>query len=287
VSDGGQTVGFSEAIEQSGWGSARQREARRLCGELRKSLRCAEYAPDVDQVYKNLDSDTLVPDTPPPSRPASRADLLDGLLRRKPDPNGDLKTVADEFCHSQKMEGPEDPESTGHVLGRVWTFDGLNKLYQKSGRAGSRRRPGTLDRIISRASLRDQQDALGDMRLAPPHVDAMWSFYDPSARDDPLRNLPANRAGAVDILGLGKYHSSKERLVQWGHRLPGGHKAKKPTAWDAGVGDPHWRPGGRTRPLSANGGGTGAFSAADGRPEVVHAAVTGRDLAVKISFVVD
>jgi len=280
-------VGFEDAIRRSGWDAARQREADQVLGELRKGLECADYPPNAHQVYENQDSDPLIPDTAPPSRPASRVDLLGELLKGKADPDADLKVVADEFCRRHKMEGPGNPQSAGRLLGRVWAFDGLNKLYQKAGRAGSRRRPGVREHIINRASLRDQQDVLGDLRLAAPHVDAMWSFYDPSVPDDPLRGLPSGRAATVDILGLGKYHSSKERLVQWGHRLPRGQKAKKPTAWDAGASNPFWRPGGRTRPLSADGGGTGAFAAADGLPEVVHAPVTGRDLAVRISFVVD
>ena len=281
-------MGFREAIKQSGWGRARQHEARRLCGELRKSLRCGDYPPDADQVYKNLDADPLIPDTPPPRRPASRLALLEELLRTKPDPDGGLKAVANEFCHNHKMEGQEDPAAAGHILGRLWTRKGLNSLYQKPDRLGSRRSPSALDRILA-VSLEDQQHALGDMRLAPERVTVMWSFYDPRAPGNPLLNLPKNRAAAVDILGLGEYYyrSPNEPLVQWGHRLPVGEEAKRATAWDGGVRNPYWRPGGRTRPLSADGGGTGKFTPADGLPEVTHSPVTGRDLALRIALVAD
>jgi len=277
--DGGQTVGFAEAIEQSGWEALRQQEARRLCPELRTSLRRADYKPEPDQVYEDLDSDPLVPDTPAPRRPASRLALLDELLKV----GGDLKAAANTFCHKHKMKGPEDKRAPAHTLGRVWSFRELSDLLQSQvGGVGSAKSADLLRKTIELASLEDQEEAFADLWFGDERK-PMWSFYDPDSPHNPLGNLTGGRAATVDRLGLGEYHykGPDEELVQWGHRLPDGGKAMRPTAWDGGAKRPYWRPGGRTHPL----GTTGRFKSDGGLPEVVHAPVKGGDLAVRVSFV--
>lgn len=277
-------MGFSEAIERSGWDSARQQDARRLCTELRESLRCADYTPD-DQVYKNLDTGPLIPDTPRPRGPASRLALLDELLNNRPASADGLRKAASGFCHKHKMEGPEDEQATAHALGRVWSFRGLSNLLQsQTGELGSPKGADRLRKTIESAPLEDQDEAFGDMWLGDERR-PMWSFYDPASADDPLANLAGGRAATVDRLGLGEYHYRwpDEELVQWGHRLPDGARATSPTGWDGGARRPYWRPGGRTHPL----GTTGRFKSDGGLPEVVHAPVKGSGLSVRISFVAD
>jgi hypothetical protein len=277
-------VGFSEAIERSGWDTRRQQDARSLCTDLRKALLRADYTPD-DQVYRNLDADPLIPDTPRPHRAASRRALLGELLKR----DGHVKSVANDFCHNHKMEGPEDKRAPAHTLGRVWTFGALHRVLksQSSGVGRSSGGEHLLRTSIRSDSLDDQQAELEltECWLGEEKV-PMWAFYDPSSPDNPLRNLTDGRAAVVDRLGLGMYDEN-EALVQWGHRLSPGKEARTPTAWDGGVRNPHWRPGGRTFPLSAAGSGTGRFKSTDGLPEVVHTPVRGRDLAIRISFVAD
>lgn len=275
-------MGFSEAIERSGWDPARQQDARGVCTVLGESLRCADYTPD-DQIYKNLDTDPLIPDTPQPRPPASRLALLDELLNNRPASREGLRDAASGFCHHHKMEGPEDPQAQGHSLGRVWSFRALNDLLQSQpGELGSPKGADRLRKTIERAPLEDQKEAIGNMWLGEERR-PMWSFYDPGSPGDPLGGLNGGRAATVDRLGLGEYHYQwpDEELVQWGHRLPAGVEAKTPTGWDGGAKRAYWRPGGRTHPL----GTTGRFKSDDGLPEVVHAAVKGSSLAVRISFV--
>ncbi|MBM4039887.1 MAG: hypothetical protein FJ290_15390 [Planctomycetes bacterium] len=275
-------MGFREAIEQSGWDTARQQDAGRLCAGLRQALRRTDYTPD-DQIYKNLDCDALIPDAHRPRHPTSRLALLDELLAKRPGSPDDLKKAASDFCHDHKREGPEDKLAPAHVLGRIWSAnDLLDLLLSQMGEIGHTATNEHLRKIIERASLGDQQEALADLWLGK-ELRPMWSFYDPESPGNPLTRLSGTRATTIDRLGLGEYHYERptEELVQWGHRLPDGKKAMTPTAWDGGVKCPYWRPGGRTHPLGA----TGRFGDGDGLPEVVHAAVTGGALAVRISFV--
>jgi hypothetical protein len=186
-------VGFREAIEQSGWHPARQEKAGERCGQLRESLRCAHYAPDPGQIYKNLDTDALIPDASPRPRPASRLALLNHLLEGEPATAEDLKRAASDFCHRHKMEGPEDKKAAAHTLGRVWPFRKLSDLLlSQMGELGSEKNGDRLRKTIENASLEDQEEAFEDFWLGE-ELQPMWSFYDPGSRHNPLANLHGGR----------------------------------------------------------------------------------------------
>jgi hypothetical protein len=74
--------------------------------------------------------------------------------------------------------------------------------------------------------------------------------------------MGGSRDQVVTRLGLGAYNQPGKELVRWSFRLPPEVRAYTPTAWDADVGNPYWRSGGRTWPLRPGCGG--------GFAEVVH-----------------
>jgi len=277
-------MGFLEAIRRSGWDAPRQAAAQGLCDQIRESLRRRDDFPaDPDRVYKNLDSDARILDVRLPPTPASRLGLLDELLKKGPLLTGaPLKEAVGDFCRAHKREGPGDPTAQNRVLGRVFPFHKLDALYQKGEPADLRARSG-LKEVIRNGTLDEQKDALATTELAD---ELMWAFYDPSDVDNPYRSFTRGVDDMVDRLGLGKEWNDRDELVHWGHRLPPGVNAHTPTAWDGGADNPYWQTGGRTRPLSADRGGTGNTSLGpdDGLPEVVHDSVTGRHLAIRIAF---
>jgi hypothetical protein len=142
----------------------------------------------------------------------------------------------------------------------------------------------TLHDIITRCGLEDQRRRLQHVKLSDTPV--MWSSYDESDPRNPFRALTGGKAEILDRLGMGQVGRTAA-VVKWGHRLPDNLVPHTPTAWDGGVTKPYWYPGGRTRPLSADGGGTGRFTKDDGLPEIVHDAITGEHLAIRIEFVAD
>jgi len=189
------------------------------------------------------------------------------------------------FCHDHKQEGNEDATAYGRVLGRVFPFAKLEKLYLR-GKPASLRRRSRLRDLIGRPALRKQKVELGSTELG---YKLSWSFYDPNHPGDPFRSFDRGAANMIDRLGLGKELRDSEELVKWGHWLPTGAKAHTPTAWDGGADNPWWYPGGRTRPLSADRGGTHDpnIGQDDGLPEVVHDPLTGSELAMPMIFLVN
>jgi len=272
-------MGFGDAIERSDWDGARKADALRLCGAMRACLDRPDYAPDPNCIYKNLDSDRLVPDAPLPARPASRQELLRTLLDAGPPEGEELKTEVGKFCHSHKMQGPEDPAARQRVLGRAWGFDRLWQVYAKTRRLDPNN-PGPLNDAIRLLSLEKQREHLSEVPLAE-HV--MWSFYDPRDQANPFASFAGGRAELVDRLGLGEYSSRSHTVIKWGHCLPESVTPTTPTAWDGGVNRPYWLAGGRTLPLSA----AAARDTTNGLPEVVHCPVTGSQLAIRIAVVSD
>jgi len=279
-------MGFQEAIEGSGWDDARRNRARQLCDDLRDSLR--PDAPPVYErrIYDNLDTDPLILDTGDAGTPATRPQFLGELLDQGPPACADpLFVAARDFCHGHKQEGPRNEVAEKRVLGKALSFGELLKLYQR-GKTTAVGDASALGDIIATHSLAEQRDRLEDTALVNPRG-IMWSFYDPADEDDPYASLEDDREEVVDRLGLGWHEGKSHRILKLAHRLPDGMRAFTPTAWDGGVRHPYWYPGGRTRPLSADGRGTGRFGDDDGLPEVVHAPLTGRQLAAPIEYVTD
>jgi len=277
-------MGFLDAISQSGWDAGRKADAGRLVGPMRDGLRRTDFPADPDRVFNNMDSDALVPDVPSPGRATSRLELLKELLKKGPPPPGDeLKGAVSEFCHAHKKQGPEDAAAQGRVLARVWPFARLDALFKQKGKVANLRLSSGLRDLIKNPSLKEQQEKLASVPLGDR---LMWSFYDPGDQHNPFRSFGGGSDPMVDRLGLGKDWNARHDLVEWGHRLPAGMTAHTATAWDGGADNPYWYPGGRTRPLSADRGGTkdGAIGPGGGLPEAVHDPVTGSQLAIPIAF---
>jgi len=252
---------------------------------MRESLRREWFKADPDRIYKNLDCDPLIPNTPAPSgKPVSRLELLDELLGSGPPPKPGLHGALNRFCHAHKKEGPEDPEARDRALGRAWRFEKLNGQFVHDTELDWEEHGVSLEEIIRTYDLGQQRERLREVLLAGPCT-VMWSFYDGADPADPFHSFSGERAELVDRLGMGEDESPAHVVVKWGHRLPDGVKPFIPTAWDGGVNRPYWHPGGKTWPLSANNGGTGRFTDNDGLPEVVHDPITGSELAIPIRFV--
>ncbi|MBM4034952.1 MAG: hypothetical protein FJ291_24680 [Planctomycetes bacterium] len=271
-------MGFLDAMNGSG------EDDDSLVNRLRKCLRRTDFPADPDRVFNNMDSDSLVPDLPEPGKPASRLALLDELRKKSPLPTTvEDKGAVKDFCRAHKQEGPKDTAAAGSVLGRVWPFGKLDALFKQKGKVANLRLSSGLRDLIKNPSLRQQQEKLAGTPLGDQ---LMWSFYDPTDEHDPFRSFGGGSDTMVDRLGLGKDWNVRHDLVKWGHRLPAGIAAHTATAWDGGAENPYWYPGGRTLPLSADGGGTRdpSIGHSDGLPEVVHDPVTGSQLAVPIAF---
>ncbi len=280
-------MGFLDAIDQSGWHAARQADAGDLVEQMRESLRRTDFDADPDRVFNNMDSDALIPDVPSADRATSRLEMLDDPLMTALPATATGKEVKDAavgFCRAHKQEGPDDPVAQGHVLGRVWPFAKLDGLLKLKAKVRSLRMGSGLRVLVKNRNLAEQRAMLA---TAPLGEQLMWSFYHPTDRDNPFRSLGGGSDSMADRLGLGEDWSAKHDLVKWGHRLPLGMTAHTPTAWDGGADNPYWFPGGRTRPLSADGGGSKdpAIGPDDGLPEVVHDPVMGSQLAIPIAFV--
>ena len=90
-----------------------------------------------------------------------------------------------------------------------------------------------------------------------------WSFLADDATADPLDAVGPRRDEAVNRLGLGHLIDPGLEFMRRAHRLPDGSAAHRPTAWDAELDFPWWRPTGRSEPLDGSG-------SANGLPEAVH-----------------
>lgn len=278
-------MGFNEAIEQSGWDPGRKEQASQLCDDLRETLRRPGDPAYEHRIYDNLDSDELIEDIGESGKPATRPQFLGELLDSGPPPVGEpLKTAAIAFCREHKQEGPEDSAARERTLGRVWDVPKLALQFKFGKSISLAESTAQVNDIVAHCDLDQQRELLADVLLAPK---LMWSFYDATNEQQPFAGLSEGRAALVDRLGLGEYEQAGVELIRWSHTLPSVVEPHTPTAWDGGARRPYWFPGGRTRPLSADGRGTGQYGPEEGQPEVVHDPVTGAQLAAKIDFVAD
>ncbi len=230
--------------------------------------------PAPNQVLENLDNDPQIPDEPAAEPPASRRQLIKALKNSSDTPAVCLSR-GNEFCWSHPREGrPEEGVSTlGHVheltkvadwlhdatggLSRAETRDWLRDLVNLPGDEGAR--------------LVEQKAAITKDTLSPYQ---MWSFHE----DDkaPFTDLEPRRAELLNRLGLGFVIDPTAELTLWTHTLPSDSKACRPTAWDADMGNPWWRPTGKTEPLDGSGRDRGF-------PEVVHAPIGPEHLVTSIA----
>jgi len=278
-------MGFREAIDASGWDAKRRQAADDLLDEMRGVLSWGPPGgPYASRIFHNLDADEAVPDVPEADSPVSRLELLDDLLSSGP-PHGDaLKLHLKGFCRHHKKEGPPDPLAKDRVVGRVWQLDALAR-HSGDDSAASFGGKALVRETIETADLEAQRKFFTN-RLLAQHV--MWSNYHEADAEHPFCELGESRAEHVDRLGLGQHEGTSDELVRGSYRLPDSVEPKTPTAWDGGVRVPYWYPGGRTRPLSCDGGGTGGFNNRTyGLPEVVHDAITGATLAEAMKFLAD
>src|SRR2546423_13741030 len=91
---------------------------------LRDSLREPAYIRNANQVYDNMDTDPLIGATPAAGGPACRVDLLTRVAAHAPDLLR-VRAEAQLFCREHLREGPEFPDATITIFGRVCTFESL------------------------------------------------------------------------------------------------------------------------------------------------------------------
>ena len=241
---------------------------------LHDALTEVAYTPDPHQIYKNMDTDTLIDPLPRIGRPACRKTLLLNCMPHQADAV-DLRRAAGSFCHSNQRQGPVYPKAKAMVFGSVQRFTGvLNSLADADSTADLADLEVLLHDLITDGPATTRLDrqhlALGGKALSRHQ---MWS-YPAGDPNQPFVEFGDRRGEAVNLLGLG-FQRPTDELVRWAHTLPDSSGAHQPTAWDSGA-DPssvYWRPGGRTRRLDR---------AEDGLIEVVHETITGTDLVAAI-----
>lgn len=232
---------------------------------LRQLLRQPDYSANPGQVFDNLDADPQIPDQSAGPQ-GSRQGLLDAL----PGDPSTARVAGRDYSRAHQREG--SPAPSGLVLGHVRELDRLvTALYHPGvGLTRAQIRSELLDLMRARpaaTALADQSRRLAFERLSSYQ---MWSFYCDHG-ELPPGPMALRRSQVIDRLGLGHLQTTTDVLVFFTHRLPGGVKAHRPTAWDGELANPCWRPTGRSEPLS--GGGS-----ARGFPEVVHLPIRGSDL---------
>lgn len=235
-----------------------------------------------DRVFVNLDRDPQIPDRPAAGAPASRLELVETLHRAGTQDLAELKAEGTRFCRGNRLRGAELPCPE---LGHVHTLDALaDWLYGAEEELSIDETKAWL-RDLARlpldetACLEVQKSEIGGRLEASertglsPHV--VWSFFE-DGDSRPFSRLRPRRSELINRLGLGHLEdSAANELLFWTHRLPAGRVARRPTAWDAGLRNPWWRPTGRTEPLDGSG-------ADDGLPEAVHDPVGVAELVTPI-----
>lgn len=242
-----------------------------IANVLRSSLNEPAYTRNVNQIFDNMDTDTLIEDTAAANFPACRVELLTRVAPHA----SDLPRVRAEvelFCRAHLREGPKFSNAADTTFGRICTFESLVKAIADPSS------PASLD--DARALLRDAIDTppsptrffrqCSDLNGKNLSRFQMWSFpvADPA---NPFAEVGTARQDAIDILGLG-YITPSDEVVGFAHRLPAGTPAHRPTAWDAGCFN-CWRIGGRTYRLDRE---------EYGLLEIVHDRIRGEHLAASI-----
>lgn len=231
-----------------------------------------------DQVFDNIDRDPQIPDEEVAGRPASRRKLLAALGATEDDSEAGLVASGRGFCFSQLQQGIRKYDVTvlGHVhdLAKLadWLHDSSSGLTRAETRTWLRdllRMPGDEN-----ARLDEQKTSMTKDSLSPYQ---MWSFTTDDERE-PFTALEPRRPLLLNRLGLGHLAEPVAELVVWSHTLPDDVTAHQPTAWDAGLENPWWRPTGRTEPLDGSG-------AKNGFPEALHEPIGPRHLATPITEV--
>jgi len=232
-----------------------------------------------DQVFDNIDRDPQIPDEADAGRPASRRDLLETLGGTEDDSEAGLIARGKSLCYSQVQKGTRKDDVT--VLGHVHELDKLAGWLHDSASVLSLAETKTFLRDLLRmpgdesARLEEQKTSLAKNTLTRYQL---WSFSTGDGRE-PFVALEPRRPLLLNRLGLGHLLADPMvELVVWSHTLPDGVPAHQPTAWDAGLENPWWRPTGRTEPLDGSGKESGF-------PEVIHNPIGPQDLATPITEV--
>jgi hypothetical protein len=221
------------------------------------------------QVYENLDSD-----------PHICEEMMQRFAEHLvADMNASIERVFLAFCYSTTncRNGPIREAACGHFFGRVQSAEVLldNKFRRDPTDIIVSDDSGEvwLDALV-RSDLQSQKVKLGGSLPLTRPCRTVWSWFQESAPHDPFVNAPKTR-DLVRRLGLS--YGAAEKLVCWGHVLDDSRKPHWPTAFDADL-NGLFRPGGRTKPLDAQG------EPHDGFDEVVHEQLIASDLTIGISI---
>lgn len=217
-------------------------------------------------MYANLDQDELIPDRGSDRPPASREELLDAL--REASESVEVRFLS--FSRAHQKEGPSKPTSR---LGHVVSLEKLAGWLEESC-SGSMEGDEieSLLRDLARlkgttaAVLTQQRSRIRALDTGVLARHQMWSFL--ADEDGPYFE---SREEAITRLGLGEFATGTPEILVFYHQADDCHG---PTGWDAEK-NPHWRPGGKTKPLDR-------LDTSDGLFEVVHSPVSESALVAPI-----